>query len=282
MKTKSGNETPYLAAPALFHDDFSGDLSAGSDESLWQLRPVPGFPVGDGIVRTGPDGLVVTPTASDPRTGQPAFATPPSSGPVDHLRWALMANRQSAAGFPGFGAGTAGQLSVTAEVALSTYNVERHALGESIADPSREFKLGAGVLIFMDRETGVVFDFILTDRVLFAVYERLAFPGTEHAGFSYAVPVRDRQPADFHQLTITYDTAKGEAAWYVGQDQVLLVDQIGQRALSSRYLARDNGKPAEDAAPQQLTCGLALFADHFFGQGARLAARYVEVRKAGA
>src|SRR5262249_53671888 len=113
----------------------------------------------------------------------------------------------------------------------------------------------------------------------FAVYERLAFPGTTHAGFSYAVPVRDRRPGDFHNLTLRHDAVARVASWYVEDREVLTVDRIGCRALPERYVLRDNGKPDQEAVPRQLTCGLALFADRLWGQGVRLAVRGVEVRR---
>jgi len=134
-------------------------------------------------------------------------------------------------------------------------------------------------MILMDRESGMVFDFIVTDRCVFAVYERLAFPPHTYAGFSYAVPVLDRQPGDRHDLTLEYDAAERVASWYIAGERVLRVDRIGHRALDARYSMRDNERPEEAADPRQLTCGLALFADRLWGQGVRLDVREVTVRR---
>lgn len=275
MKT----ERPRSTTELLLQDDFSEGLSLGTDTARWRLRPVPGFPEGDGVATTGPAGLTVIPTTIDPTTGHPAFADPPQPlGETDHLRWALMANRDTVAGFPGFEIG-AGRLSVSAELSVQGYGLDRHTYGEAVTDPHRDLRLGASVLICMDRQSGMVFDFIITNSCVFAVYERLAFPPSQYAGFSYAVPVLDRQPTDSHALTLTYDAGAGAAFWYVGDTEVLAVDRIGYRALAPRYSMRDNGKVEQAASPRQLTCGLALFADRLWGQGLRLTVRNVEVRR---
>jgi pyridoxamine 5'-phosphate oxidase family protein len=147
-----------------------------------------------------------------------------------------------------------------------------------VTDPRRDLRLGAAVLICVDGESGIVFDFIITDGRLFAVYERLAFPGTAYAAFSYVVPVADRDPGDVHELTVRYDAADGVARWLVEGAEVLSVDRIGLRVLDPSHLRRDNGLPEQAAAPRQLNCGLGLFTDQIWGQGVRLDARRFEVR----
>lgn len=259
----------------VLHDDFTGPLSIGDAAARWRLRPVPGFPAGDGVPRTGPAGLTVVPTATDPRTGEPAFAEPPQPlSETDHLRWALMANRDTSDGLPGF-AVPAGDFTVRARLAVRAYGLARHPYGDAVADPYRDLRLGAAALICMDRETGMVFDFIVTDRCVFAVYERLAFPPHTYGGFSYAVPVRERKPEEMHELALRYDADRRSAHWYVDDTVVLSVDRIGHRTLDAGFALRDNGRPAESAAPRQLTVGLALFADRLWGQGVRLDVRRV-------
>jgi hypothetical protein len=259
---------PAVAAGQLLHDDFSGPFPG-----QWRIRPVPGFPAGDGRPATGPDGLIVAPPGRDPVTGEAAFAEP--AGPLteaDHLRWAILADHETANGMPGF-AVDGGSLTLSATLSVQAYGLDRHPYGD-IDDPHRDLRLGSAAMILMDRESGVVFDFITADHCVFAVYERLAFPGTDHAGFSFAVPVADRKPADVHRLSITYDSAGG-ARWHIGDTEVLAVDRPGRRLPADRHLMRDNGKPDEAVTPRQLTCGLALFASRLWGQGVRLNVREV-------
>lgn len=273
------NGAPQAAdtSRVVFADDFSGPLSARSAGALWRLRPVGPFPAGDGILSTGREGLVVVPTGTDPGTGDPAFADSPERlGDADHLRWALMANRTSTAGFPGFDTGDDSWLTVSTELSLIGYGLQRHPYGEAVRDPGRDLRLGAGMLVCVDLETGIVLDFIVTDRCVLAVYERLALPGTTHGAFSFAVPVADREPEDVHALAIRYEAAA--AHWYVGGVEVLSVDALGLRSLDARFLKRDNGLAEQVATPRQMTCGLSLFADRLFGQGFRLNVRSFEVR----
>jgi len=266
----------------LLQDTFAYGLSIGGETPRWRLRPVGSLATGDGLVTTGPDGLVVVPTATHPDTGDPAFAAQPEPlGDADHLRWALMANRTSSSGLPGFDTKRAeGErpLTVRAELAVRGYGLDRHPYGDELTDPGRDLRVGAGVLITIDMESGLVLDFIVTDRCVFAVYERLGFPGTEHAAFSYAVPVADRAPGHHHRLAISYDADAGVARWHLEEREVLAVDRLGLRALDDRFLKRDNGKPEAPAAPRQLTCGVGLFTDQVWGQGFRLSVRRLEVR----
>jgi hypothetical protein len=264
---------PAVASELLLHDDFSGPFPG-----QWRIRPVPGLPAGDGVPATGPDGLTVVPTGRDPVTGQAAFVEPDRPlTEADHLRWAILADRQTPEGVPGFSL-EGGRLTLSAALSVQAYGLDRHPYAD-VDEPHRDIRLGSAALILMDRKSGVVFDFITTDRCVFAVYERLAFPGTAHAGFSYAIPVADREPMDVNRLTITYDAADGTARWHAGDTEVLAVSETGRRLPDDRHLMRDNGRPDETVIPRQLTCGLALFATRLWGQGVRLAVREVELTR---
>jgi hypothetical protein len=259
----------------VFRDDFRADFHVRPGS--WRLRPAgAGRPDGDGLVRTGPAGLVVVPGHVDPDTGEPAFM--PTDGPLgdmDHLRWAAFADCPPA--------GAAGRVEVSARLAAQGFGLDRHPYGAAVPDPRRELKCGAAVLICVDRPTGMVFDFIVTDRCVFAVYERLAFPGTDWAGFSYAVPVVEREPGDHHDLAIAYDGPAGTAAWSVGGERVLAVDAIGRRLPGPRarqFAKRDNGLPDRAAVPAQFSFGLGVFTDQVWGQGVRLAAQQFTIRQA--
>jgi hypothetical protein len=263
----------------LLRDDFAYGLSHRGEAPRWRLRPAGPFPEGDGVVTTGPDGLVVVPTATDPATGAPAFVPQDEPlGDADHMRWAALAARTSSAGFPGFDLTDRAAIVVTARLGVRGYNLDGHPYGDTVPDPRRDLRIGAGLLVTADMETGLVFDFIVTDGCIFAVYERLALPGTDHAAFSYAVPVADRAPDDDHALSVVHDVASATTRWYLEGAEVLAVDRLGHRALDPAHLKRDNGKPEQPASPRQLTCGFGLFTDQIWGQGVRLTVRSIEVR----
>jgi hypothetical protein len=266
----------------LFDDDFRTGFRTDGPDARWQLRPIGGLPGGDGRVACSAEGLAVVPTGIEEETGRPCFAELPQPGPTAHLRWAALVDRSSAHGFPGFDAEPGRLLVVEACLAAQAYGLDRHPAGDAVVDPRSDVRLATAALITLDRESGVVFDLMLTDGALHAVYERLPRPGVEGAIFSYAVPVGSRHRHQEHACCIVYDPAAGRVAWWVDGAEVLTLDRLGRRALDAGFLVHDNGGPDEPAAPRQLAVGLGLMADQAWGQGVRLAARRVTVGTAPA
>jgi hypothetical protein len=260
---------------ALFYDDFPARLEHDGPGARWQLRPAAGLPEGDATAIASPAGLVVEPREVNPDTGLPQFSRSP--GATGHVRWAALARHTCGHGFPGFDAPEGRALTLSAELAVRAYGLARHPYGTAVADPHRDPGLAAAALITTDRETGMVFDFTLTDACVYAVYERLGQPDPEAAAFSYAVPVAERGPGLTHRLAIAYRRGEGTVTWMVDDREVLTVDRIGLRALDPGYLTRDNHLTEKPAAPRQLTIGLGLFADEAWGQGIRLTVQRVGV-----
>lgn len=262
----------------LFREDFAGGLRVG-EGAPWRLRPVDALPAGDGVVRAAPHGLLVVPTGVNPDTGEPAFAAP-ADGPVQHLRWAAFTTHTSLSGRAGFDTVEGQVLTVSAEVAVLGFGLAHHPY-DDVGDPGSDIRLGAAGLISVDLESGIVFDFFMTNDRVYAVYERLALkPGVQFAAFTYAVPVADREADQTHHLEVTFDRAAATAHWRVDGTPVLSVDRIGFRALDDAYLKRDNGLPEEAVLPRQLTYGMGLFADRMYGQGIELAVRWLQVSAA--
>lgn len=261
-------------AQQLFEDDFTDGVRSGAG-APWRLRPVDALPAGDGVVRTTPDGLVVVPTGVDARSGAPAFAQPAT--PVQHLRWAAFTTHVSPSGRPGFETVDGQLLTVSADVALRGFGLDTHPY-DDVADATVDIRLGAGGLISVDLECGIVFDFFLTHHRLYAVYERLALrPEARFAAFTYAVPVTDRRPEQVHRLEVSFERATGTARWRVDGAEVLSVDRVGTRCLDAAYLKRDNGGVEESVLPGQFSYGLGLFADRMYGQGVELSAGRLRV-----
>ncbi|MCC3767134.1 DUF6081 family protein [Streptomyces sp. UNOC14_S4] len=262
----------------------------------WQLRPVGPLPRGDATVRTTPAGLVVEPEATDPGTGTPAFRRTAGPGGDDHLKWCALAARTASTGLPGFDAPATGELTVRGELAARVFNARRHPFGDQVADAEGDPRLGAGALVTVDRETGLVFDFFVSNRRIHAVYERMRPPGARCAAFTCLVPVADRSPDRTHLLEIGLDRSRGTVRWRVDGRVVLSVGDLG--APLRDHLAIDHGGPAGRATPRQLACGLGLFtlldaagpdgraltrdahgrhAHRLWGQGVRLTVRRITV-----
>jgi hypothetical protein len=107
-----------------------------------------------------------------------------------------------------------------------------------------------------------VFDFLFTNRRVYAFYERLPFGRTAtepYAAFSYAVPVAARRDGDVHEATIAYDRRTGIARWLLNGAEVFRVADVGRRLDSREHLVVDLGGREETVVPRQLAFGMGLF-----------------------
>jgi hypothetical protein len=260
----------------LLHDEFRSGLQCTGPSADWQLRPAAGREQGDGVAVPGGAGLEIAPPGRDPETGEPRFAEP-AREPA-HVRWAALVRRESSAGFPGFDALPGGRLTLEAELSVRAFGLRRLAASAD-ADDDPGLALACAALITTDRETGLVFDFMLTDRRVYAVYERLGPPDGPNPAFTYTVPVAARVPESFHRCVIAYHRDSGTVDWFLDDSRVLTVDRIGERLPGDVRATRDNGRPAGLERPRQLTAGLGLFAERTLGQGARLTVRRVSVHR---
>ncbi|MBT2383945.1 DUF6081 family protein [Streptomyces sp. ISL-11] len=256
-----GTTSPAATGRVLFDRDGRAGFRATGPDPDWQIRPIGPLPLGDAVVRTTAAGLVVQPEAIDPDTGTPAFAYAAGpGGPDDHLKWCALAARTASSGMPGFDAPATGGLTGTAELSVRVFNAGRHPFGDAVTDPEADVRLGAGALLALDRETGLVFDFFLTNRRVYAVYERMRPPGADWAAFTYAVPVADRGPGRTHRLGITLDRAADTVHWTVDGGRALSAGRLGLPSLAREHLVIDHGGTPRRATPRQLTFGLGLFA----------------------
>jgi hypothetical protein len=259
----------------IWADDFAVGLDADGPDSPWQLRPLGGLPGGDGTISTPGDRLVVAPMGTNGATGEPSFRLAGDDAP--HMRWAALANRTSEAGFPGFPVSPPDPLVISGVLAARAFGLGGHPYGEAVTEPERDSRLAAGALIALDRESGMVFDFLVTERAVLALYERLPQPGG--GSFSYAVPIAERRPDQFHRCTIEYHPADGVVVWRLDGREVLRVDDIGRRVLDPGHLTRDDGQPVDARRPRQLAAGLGLLAERTWGQGLRLEVRSITVAR---
>ncbi|MFD5405433.1 DUF6081 family protein [Streptomyces griseorubiginosus] len=276
--TTQHESAPSAPPGLLFHDDFSQGLRHEGPEARWQLRAVEDMPGGDGVIQTSDEGLVVLPTGRNEITGEPAFARPEvPEAATEFLRWAAFVDRTTDDGGFGFATRPGEVLTGTVEFAVRTYGTAAHPLGDAVKDHDADMRLGAGALICIDRETGMVFDFVFTNTAVLALYERLPRPDAQHATFSYGVPVGTREPGRFHTCSVELDTAAGVVRWILDGREVLTVDKIGHRTLDSSHLIWQSEGEESIARPRQLNFGLSTFTGKVWGQGVRLAVRRLTV-----
>ncbi|QGZ49866.1 hypothetical protein GPZ77_17145 [Streptomyces sp. QHH-9511] len=247
-------ESTENAMTLLFHDDFAEGLRVRDPrirpDGPWSLRPAGALADGDGAARPTTEGLVVEPTGTDPETGRPAFVVPPEGETVEHLRWAA------------FGPACAtGGSTLTVSATLSA------DVPGAAADDIRE---GAGALVVLDRDAGLIMDFALTGTQVWALYGRVPASDGTRGGFSYSVPLAARQPSDSHRCALVVDSAAGVARWLLDGAEVFAVERLGHGLPDPARADAWTPGPLSRVRPASLVPGLALIADSPHGQGVRL------------
>nr|WP_232307189.1 DUF6081 family protein [Sphingomonas sp. Y57] len=256
-------------AGLLWFDDFATGLDIGGGEARWKQLEVGEFRPADAIFTRGADGLAIVPKGVHPVSGEPAFTqtrapAPPEAavpGVLDHVKWFASVNCRSSGRIPGFDTPPGKTLQVEALMSGRTYGTEGHPFGDAVGDALNDFRLGAPALFNVDQESNVVFGFFLTNKGIFAAYERAPFARESfgnYAAFSFGMQVAARAPDEWHRLAITYDRDGNTARWFVDGKLVLEVDRVGRR-LDRRYMAIDVGGDEQEVRLNQLECGLGLY-----------------------
>ncbi|GGL70717.1 hypothetical protein GCM10010129_12780 [Streptomyces fumigatiscleroticus] len=254
----------------LFEDDFSHGFATGGPGARWTHIPFGGDVGKDARATTSGRGLRLAARGTHPRTGEPAFTLTLGQhepgglpGTLDHIKWLSYPDRRTADGTLGFTAEPGRVLVGEAWLTGRTYGTEGHPFGRAVADARDDVRLAMAALTVEDPETGVVVDFFLTDRTVYAGYERLPNHRDtlgRYAAFTYAVPVAHRSsPAAEHHAVIAYDRSRGVIRWRLDGREVFAVDRIGHLLPSRRHLLLDHGGTQVTVVPRQLTFGLGLF-----------------------
>lgn len=263
--TVSASASPRPAPYRIVWDDFRSGFDYTSPNAKWSLIPTGSLPYGDGTPTTSSQGLTVKSSGTNPVTGKPAFVyttgqeNDGGQGQDDHPKWYAAANHSSTAGYLGFDAVPGQVLTCESTISARTFGTERHPFGSAVRDPHSDLRLAAGAMNLIDLETNIVFDFFITNRRLYAFYERLPRPGSTYASFSYALPVAVRTPNQWHKLSVSYDRSAGTVVWKVDGREVLRVDRIGHLPADRKNLILDLGGTEEEVAPRQLSCGFGMF-----------------------
>lgn len=149
-----------------------------------------------------------------------------------------------------------------------------------IRDMKSDPRVACGSFVFLDHETGLTLDFLFTDRMIYAIYERLPFArpsaggtaGTEYAAFTHLIPLASRVTdddsdnpadagallADFTKVAMCYNRVQGYARWLVNGVEKFRISKLGF-PLDARYRVIDHGGIAEQIAPRQFSVGVGLF-----------------------
>ncbi|WP_329337293.1 DUF6081 family protein [Streptomyces sp. NBC_00663] len=257
-------------ATVLWRDDFREGVRTEGPDAPWRfVQASAELIANDAVIGTGPDGLRLVARGRHPRTGEPAFTRTvaretgePGSIPgfADHAKWIAYVNRQSTAGFQGFDTEPGRVLSVEAVISGRSYGTAGHPFGGAVADPDDDIRLAAAMLNTIDPETSVAFDFLLTNKHVYAFYGRTNF-SRRHLGaygsFANTVPLAPRSPGDRHRVRISHDRSAGTVSWVLDGETVLTVDRIGH-PIDRATLTLDEGGKLTEVEPRQLSFGMGL------------------------
>lgn len=261
------------AAYSMKWDDFSNGFSPAK----WFPFSAGPFVGSDGTVSTSNKGLYVKAPGVNPITGQPMFTltvgqeNDPIDNPFglpggfDHVKWLYYALNFSSVGFPGFDAVPGQELTFETWIGGRSYGNEQNPFGSAVADPDDDVRLAAPAMNTIDLESFLVSDFFLTNKRIYALYERLPFGrgvygnGPNYAAFTYAIPVATRNPGQMHHLSIAYNRSAGTMRWLIDDIEVFRVDHLGHRLPSRQYMILDHGGVEEDVVCRQRDVGFGTF-----------------------
>lgn len=250
-------------AGVLFYDDFSGGFSTSGPAAKWLV------PRTDATISVAPADLRVAADGVNPVTGQPAFTvTVPQdntqNGIGDHGKWIALAippGSAGSSGLPAFPVQPGHWLSCATSVAVQTFGTAQQPFGAAVTDAESDPRLANVALIVNDLPDGVLFDFTVTNREIWARYESVQLPagGSNPASFAYAVPVASRTPGKTDTLAVTFDSTANTVAYRVDGRSVLTVTNPGTYSLDRKYLTVDHGGIPRVVHPSELACGVGMF-----------------------
>lgn len=116
-------------------------------------------------------------------------------------------------------------------IGCENFGVDDHPFpAEHVTNAQDDIRLASCAMNTVDFDTMIVADFILSNKGVYAFYERLPFARTlsdNYLSFSQAKRVLNRVPSNVHDLSIEHDAKQRTLSWFVGEKRVLFVDFIG-------------------------------------------------------
>lgn len=239
----------------VFRDQLTDGIDLGG---RWQLLSFgPAFTADQGLVESSGDGLRVRSPGTNVETGQPVMEPAPHLG--NHLKWVAQLTEMSSAGFPGRDIPADGVLSFHLQLGGRVYGADQHEFGNAVSDPGSDFRLGAAVMNVMDFESGIVFDFWVTNDAVYPFYERIMRQGPDDSGlsFSSAFPPVSRTADAIHDLVISYDVLNRVVTWQIDGEPVATVTRLGHPDPAGAVVLDHGGTP-QDVQVRQLLGGFGI------------------------
>lgn len=89
---------------------------------------------------------------------------------------------------------------------------------------------GCGALVAVDFSTGFVFDHLVTNTKIYALYNRLPIyqsPDNDYLSFSYMIPIASRKPDEYNLLTMSFNKREGTVDYLVDGRRRLRLTKVG-------------------------------------------------------
>ncbi len=246
-------------------DNFKNGFTVNTPTAKWFYFGAGPYVGNNGVTSTSNRGLHVESTPFSLTLGQ---ETDPIDNPyglpggLDHVKWLVFANHMATSGYPGFDAIPGQELTVESWISGRSFGNASHPFGSAVVDPDDDIRLATAAMPTIDFETFLVSDFFMTNKRIYALYERLPFgrsPGHNYAAFTYAIPVAERKPFQQQHLAIAYDRSAHSIRWLVDDHEVFRVTQPGHRLPSQQYMILNHGGVDEDVDCRQRDVGLGTF-----------------------
>jgi hypothetical protein len=123
--------------------------------------------------------------------------------------------------------GIAGRFTAGVEMAVTTFATERNPWGL----PPGDVRLAAGALVVSDPETGMIFDFFVSNDRIVPLYERLPTAREAHGDYpAYSILSPDpapTRPGEWHRYEVRYDGARDHVEWWLDGRPIWQQDRVG-------------------------------------------------------
>lgn len=248
------------SSPSLL---YSADFADASfDEAAWIAQLA--FQT-DGANFTANDGLVNVSVGKGLVVDSSVFLSR-AEYVFDHTKWLAVTNDTFDAPQDGsalfvealMSGYTTGIVAGAEPVALQE-GIAKYAAG--LVDATSDPRLACVALNFIDYEHAMVYDFLMTNGSIWALYEHLPFDNSTEV-FTYAKRVAAR-PSNVSEpvlLRISYNYAKQTVEWMVNGAVVFSIDKLGL-PLADRSLLVNNGRtyPAKPVVSTKFQAGFGTF-----------------------
>lgn len=209
---------------------------------------------------------------------------PAPAGGLDHIKFLSYAS-DKAGGFKAYPTRSPGNCAdatelvyegnVTCSIDLALNNISDDFDDYDVMFPDEDYRLAAcsmASIALPQFNLGVgagawqVADFVLTNRAIFIINERLPFgkpgfsldPINDYAAYTEVVKVARRHPNDFHKLAIVYNSGRGTIRYLIDDEEVYAVTRPGYRP-GRCDTAIFHGGEDEPSFPSHVSVGFGTF-----------------------